>query len=183
MKLKYRFSRLQIIGNIKLTQWWSGISISWRKRDNKSKNCDKKRTWWSHNDALLTCCRSLFLFVHFSNCFHDAVVRTRLYSQKITHHLVNIEDGEWFYLVAYFKDRTPSEEDRICFSILRGPAVTPIDPFSWSGGGVRLNHSPPNVWLNKDRRNSSVVFPVLVFWYLLFRVNMKWSWGFLVRLL
>lgn len=88
-------------------------------------------------------------------------MRTRLYSQKITHHWVNIKDGEWFYLVAYFKDRTLSEEDRICFSILRGPTVTPIDPFSWSGGGVRLGHSPPNVWLNE------------VFWYLLFLVNMK----------
>ena len=113
------------------------------------------------------------MFVHFSNGFHGAVVRTGLYSQKITHHWVNIEDGEWFYLVAYFKDRTLSEEDRICFSILRGPAVTPIDPFSWSGGGVRLGHSPPNVWLNEDGRKSSVVFLVLVFWYLLFLVNMK----------
>lgn len=117
------------------------------------------------------CCLSLFLFVHFSNGFHGAFVRTGLYSQKITHHWVNTEDGEWFYLVAYFKDRTLSEEDRICFSILRGPAVTPIDPFSWSGGGVRLGHSPPNVWLNEDRRKSSVVFPVLVFWYLLFLVK------------
>lgn len=51
--------------------------------------------------------------------------------------------------------------------------MTPIDPFSWCGGGVRLGHSPSNVWLNEDRRNSSVVFPVVVFWYLLFLVNMK----------
>lgn len=100
-------------------------------------------------------------------------MRAGLYSQKITHHWVKIEDGEWFYLVAYFKDGTLSEEARICFSILRGPAVTPIDPFSWSGGGVRLGHSPRNVWLNEDRPNSSVVFPVVVFWFLLFLVNMK----------
>ena len=108
--------------------------------------------------------------------FNWAVVWTWVYSKKFAHQGVQIHGVERVHHYTFPESGTAGVKYWVAFWLVRWPAMWPLVVFQSIVS--RTCYHPTNFSFDKDRRNSTIILPVILIGYFLFFVNSTdmWYW-------